>query len=109
MPHKITLPHWLDGRTIALLTMMAALGAMMQTGFIDIRSEIRQVRGEIGQLRAEMRDEIGQVRGEIGQLRSELRLDLHRVEDRVQNVEMEVTAIKASMAPATKSEEVAAR
>lgn len=102
MLRKITIPEWLDGQTIALLTLMAALGAMMQTGFTDIRSEIRQVRGEIGQLRSEMRDE-------MSQLRNEFHVDLHRVEDRVQNVEMEVTAIKAGIAPATKSEEVAAR
>ena len=112
MLRKITLPQWLDGQTIALLTLLAALGAMMQTGFIDIRGEIRQlrteVRDEIGQLRSEVRDEIGQVRdemgqvrGEIGQLRSEVRMDLHRLDDRLRNVELEVTSIKAGMAPAT--------
>ena len=119
MLRKITLPQWLDGQTIALLTLLAALGTMMQTGFGDIRGEIRQlrdeVRGEMGQVRGEMgqvRSEMGQVRGEmgdvrdeIGQLRSEVRMDLQRLDDRLRNVELEVGAIKAGMAPATRSGE----
>lgn len=127
MLRKITFPQWLDGQTIALLTLLAALGAMMQYGFADIRGEFRQLRGEmgseIGQVRNEIsqvRGEIGQVRGEIGQLRTEMRDEIselrtefrsefHRVEDRLQKVEMDVTAIKAGMGQATISEEVAAR
>ena len=83
---------------------------MMQTGFVDIRGEIRQlrdeVRGEIGQVRGEIgqvRGQIGEVRYEIGQLRSEVRMDLHRLDDRLRNVELEVTSIKAGLAPATGS------
>ena len=91
MLRKITLPQWLDGQTIALLTLLAALGAMMQTGFIDIRGEIRQLRDEV-------RDEIGQVRGEVGQLRTEVRVDLHRLSDRLRNVELDVAAVKAGLA-----------
>ena len=127
MLRKITFPQWLDGQTIALLTLLAALGAMMQTGFVDIRGEIRQlrdeVRGEMGQVRGEIADvrgeignvrgeignvrgEIGNVREEIGQLRSEVRMDLHRLDDRLRNVELEVTSIKAGMAPAAGSDEV---
>ena len=94
MLRKITFPQWLDGQTVALLTLLAALGAMMQTGFIDIRGEIRQLRNE--------------VRGEIGQLRSEVRTDLHSLDDRLRNVELEVTSIKAGMASATGSDEVEA-
>ena len=110
MLRKITFPQWLDGQTIALLTLLAALGAMMQTGFGDIRGEIRQlrneVRGEIGEVRGEIgevRGEIGEVRYEIGQLRSEVRTDLHRLDDRLRNVELEVGSIKAGMAPAAGS------
>ena len=89
MLRKITFPQWLDGQTVALLTLLAALGAMMQTGFVDIRGEIRQLRNE--------------VRGEMGQLRSEVRTDLHRLDDRLRNVELEVSSIKAGMTPAAGS------
>ena len=136
---KITFPQWLNGQTIAVLTLVAALGAMTQAGFIDIRNEMRQLRSEvssdigqlrtevsseIGQLRTEMRDEIGQLRtemhdeigqlrtemrDEIGQLRAEVRLDLGQVKDRLRNVELEVASIKAGMVPAADSDEIAAR
>lgn len=120
MLRKITFPQWLDGQTIALLTLLAALGAMMQYGFADIRGEFRQLRGEMGSEIGQVRSEISQVRGEIGQLRTEMRDEIselrtefrsefHRVEDRLQKVEMEVTAIKAGMGQARISEEVAAR
>ena len=106
MLRKITFPQWLDGQTIALLTLLAALGAMMQTGFVDIRGEIRQLRDEVRDEMGQVRGEMGQVRGEIGQLRSEVRMDLHRLDDRLRNVELEVTSIKAGMAPAAGSDEV---
>ena len=109
MLRKVTFPQWLNGQTIAVLTLVAALGAMTQAGFIDIRSEIRQVRGEMGQLRTEMRDEIGQLRTEMGQLRAEVRSDLGQVKDRLRNVELEVASIKAGMAPAPGTGEIAAR
>ena len=123
MVRKIALPHWLDGQTIALLTLLVALGAMMQTGFsnvggeiADLRSEMRhqigELRGEmqheigqlrsemqheIGQLRSEMQLEIAQLRNEMAQLRREIRADLQRIDDRLRNVELEVAAIKVGM------------
>ena len=105
MLRKITFPQWLNGQTIAMLTLVAAVVAMTQAGFIDMRNEMRQLRtevsSEIGQLRTEMRDE-------IGQLRAEVRSDLGQVKDRLRNVELEVASIKAGMAPATGSDEIAA-
>ena len=124
MLRKVTFPQWLNGQTIAVLTLVAALGAITQAGFIDMRGEMRQMRtevsSEIGQLRNEMRDEIGQlrtemgqlradVRDEIGQLRTEVRSDLGQVKDRLRHVELEVASIKAGMAPAPGSDEIAAR
>ncbi len=112
MVRKIAFPHWLDGQTIALLTLLVALGAMMQTGFsnvggeiADLRSEMRhqigELRGEmqheIGQLRSEMQHEIAQLRNELAQLRSEIRADLQRIDDRLRNVALEVAAIKVGM------------
>ncbi len=86
---KIALPNWLDGQTIALLTLLTALGAMMQTGFTNIRSEMGEMRGEMAQLRAEM----AQLRSEMAQLRSEFRTDLRRLDDRLRSVEVDVAAI----------------
>ena len=112
MVRKIALPHWLDGQTIALLTLLVALGAMMQTGFsnvggeiADLRSEMRhqigelrsEMQHEIGQLRSEMQLEIAQLRNEMAQLRREIRADLQRIDDRLRNVELEVAAIKVGM------------
>ena len=127
MLRKITFPQWLNGQTIAVLMLVAALGAMTQAGFIDMRNEMRQLRSEvssdigqlrtevsneIGQLRNEMRDEIGQLRtemhDEIGELRAEVRSDLGQVKDRLRNVELEVASIKAGIVPATGSDEIAA-
>ena len=117
MLRKITFPQWLNGQTIAVLMLVAALGAMTQAGFIDIRNEMRQLRSEvssdIGQLRGEVSSEIGQLRtemrDEIGQLRAEVRSDLGQVKDRLRNVELEVASIKAGMVPAADSDEIAAR
>ena len=113
MLRKITFPQWLNGQTIAMLTLVAAFAAITQAGFTDIRSEMRQMRtevsSEIGQLRNEMRDEIGQLRTEMGQLRTEVRSDLGQVKDRLRNVELEVASIKAGMVPAAGSDEIAAR
>ena len=109
MLRKITFPQWLNGQTIAVLTLVAALGAMTQAGFIDIRSEIRQVRGEIGQVRGEIGQLRTEVRDEINQLRTEVRSDLGQVKDRLRNVELEVASIKAGMVLAPGTGEIAAR
>lgn len=106
---KIGLPQWLDGQTIAILTLLIALGAMMQTGFANVRAEFANVRGEIAELRdqmhrdvGELRSEVGQLRGEmhreIGQLRSQFHTDLRRIDDRLRNVELDVAAIKVGLA-----------
>ena len=92
MLRKITFPRWLDGQTIAVLTLLAALGAMMQTGFADIRNEIGELRNEM--------------RGEIGQLRNEVRTDLRRLDDRLRKVELDVASIKARLGMAADSDDV---
>ena len=120
MLRKITFPQWLNGQTIAMLTLVAAFAAITQAGFTDMRSEMRQmrnevssefvqVRGEIGQLRTEMGQLRNEMRDEIGQLRTEVRSDLGQVKDRLRNVELEVASIKAGMAPAPGTGEIAAR
>ena len=102
MLRKITFPQWLNGQTIAMLTLVAAFAAITQAGFTDMRSEMRQMRNEVS-------SEIGQLRTEMGQLRTEVRLDLGQVKDRLRHVELEVASIKAGMAPAPGTGEIAAR
>ena len=102
MLRKVTFPQWLNGQTIAMLTLVAAFAAITQAGFTDMRSEMRQMRNEVS-------SEIGQLRTEMGQLRTEVRSDLGQVKDRLRHVELEVASIKASMAPAAGSDEIAAR
>ena len=45
-----------------------------------IDADIGSVRGEIGQLRSEVKNEIGQLRGEIGQLRSEMKIEIGQLQ-----------------------------
>jgi hypothetical protein len=56
----------------------------------DLRGQIGAVCSEIGELRAELRGEMGSVRGEMGQLRAELRgeigalgAEIRRVDDKL--------------------------
>ena len=65
----LALPAWLDGRTIALLTAMLTLGAMMQTAHSRLASDIDQVRDE-------------------------LRTDMAKLDDRLRSVEINVAAIR---------------
>ena len=90
---KFALPNWLDGQTIALLTLLTALGAMMQTGFTNIRSEMGELRSEMRGEMAQLRTEMAQLGAEMAQLRSEFRTDLRRLDDRLRSVEVDVAAI----------------
>ena len=98
---KIGLPQWLNGQTIAILTLLIALGAMMQTGFANVRTEIAELRDQMHREVGQLRSEVGQLRGEmhreIGQLRSEFHTDLRRIDDRLRNVEVDVAAIKVGV------------
>ena len=67
----LALPAWLDGRTIALLTAILTLGAMMQTAHSRLASDIDQVRDE-------------------------LRTDMAKLDDRLRSVEVDVAAIRVA-------------
>ena len=87
---KITLPAWLDSRTVAILGMILTgtlgLGTMM-------RADMGQVRADMGQVRTEM----GQVRTDMNQMRQELRADIAKLDDRLRAVEIDVTAIRTGL------------
>ena len=98
---KITLPAWLDSRTVAILGMILTgtlgLGTMMRADMgqmrADIRADMGQVRTEMGQVRTEM----GQVRTDMNQMRQELRADIAKLDDRLRVVEIDVTAIRTGL------------
>jgi 3-dehydroquinate synthetase len=50
-----------------------------RSGFARVDHDIRDLRGEIGSLRTEMREGFQQVRGEINDLRTEFRAVMFRV------------------------------
>ena len=79
----LTLPAWLDGRTIALLTTMVTLGAMMQTAHSRLANDIDQVRDELS--------------ADIKKVRDELSADMAKLDDRLRSVEIDVAAIRAAM------------
>ena len=69
----LTLPAWLDGSTIALLTtvvtatlilgaMTLRLGAIMQTEHAQLASDIEQLRRDVGADIEKLRDELKSVR-----------------------------------------------
>ena len=101
----LTLPAWLDGRTIALLTTMVTLGAMMQTAHSRLASDIDQVRHELSadieKVRDELSADIEKIRGELSadieKVRGELSADMAKLDDRLRSVEIDVAAIRAAM------------
>ena len=110
----LTRPSWLDGRTIAILTVIVAVGAITQAGFAGIRSDMAALRTELhadmAALRTELRAEIAALRtelkGDINQLRTEikgdigeLRTDFRRLDDRVRLVEAGVVALDVGKLP----------
>ena len=66
----VSLPSWLDGRTIAVLTGLVSIAAMVQTSHSRLSDDIHRLRDEMCGMRTELRQEF---RGEIAGLRQELR------------------------------------
>ena len=96
----LTLPAWLDGSTIALLTAMLILGAMMQTGHVRLASGIEQLRRDVGadieKLRVELKSVRDELKTDIGNMRNELGTDVSKLDDRLRSVEVDVAAIRVT-------------
>ena len=90
----MSLPSWLDGRTIAILTGMVSLAAMNQTSYSRLGDDIHRLRDEMYTMRAEMRQEMRQ---EIGRLRDELRTDIGKLDERLRVLEIDVAAIRTHL------------
>ena len=93
-----SLPSWLDGRTIAILTGMASLAAMMQTTHSGLRDDIHRLRDEMyairTELRQEIRQEVGGLRQEIGALRKEMH---HEIGALRKEMHQEIGAVRRDM------------
>ena len=114
---KLSWPAWLDARTITLLSAILGLAALMQAAQFRLSGDIAQLRqdvradmaelrhelkGDIAELRDELKAEISGVRdelkAEISEVRDELKTDIHRLDDRLRTVEVDVAAIRTSLA-----------
>ena len=96
-----SLPSWLDGRTIAILTGMVSLAAMNQTSYSRLGDDIHRLRDEMYAMRAELRDEMYAMRGELRQeMRQEiggLRDDIGKLDERLRVVEIDLAAIRTHL------------
>ena len=81
------LPDWLDGRTVAVLTVVVTvgltLGTMLQTMHARLDAKIDNLRGEVGT--------------DIESLRGELSDDIDELDDRVRSLEIDVAAIRTAV------------
>ena len=112
----LSLPSWLDGRTIAVLTGLVTIAAMVQTSHTRLsddfhrlrdemyamRTELRQeFRAEISGLRHELHGEIGglrkELRGEMADLRHQLTAKIDKLDERLRIVEIDVAAIRTHL------------
>ena len=111
--HGTMLPSWLDSRTVAIMTTMltiaAALGAMVQTAHSGLRDDIDQLRQDMTGMGGELRAEIDNVRVELSadienvrvelstdieNVRVELSADINALDTRLRRVEIDVAAIR---------------
>ena len=99
---SLSLPSWLDGRTIAVLTGLVSIAAMVQTSHSRLSDDIYRVRDEMYGMRTELRQE---VRGEMAGLRQELRGEIAslrhaltaKLDERLRVVEIDVAAIRTHL------------
>lgn len=91
---SLSLPSWLDGRTIAILTGMASLAAMVQTSHSRLSDDIHRLRDEMYAMRTELRQEF---RAEIGGLRHELTAKIEKLDERLRVVEIDVASIRTHL------------
>ncbi|MXY56456.1 MAG: hypothetical protein F4029_10745 [Gammaproteobacteria bacterium] len=97
----MSLPSWLDGRTIAVLTGLVSIAAMVQTSHSRLSDDIHRLRDEMYGIRTELRGEIAglrqELRGEIAGLRHELTAKIEKLDERLRVVEIDVAAIRTHL------------
>jgi len=90
----LSLPSWLDGRTIAILTGMVSIAAMVQTSHSGLSNDIHRLRDEMYAMRTELRQEF---RAEIGGLRHQLTTKIEKLDERLRIVEIDVASIRTHL------------
>ena len=90
----VSLPSWLDGRTIAVLTGLVSIAAMVQTSHSRLSDDIHGLRDEMHGIRTELRQEL---RGEMADLRHELTAKIEKLDERLRVVEIDVAAIRTHL------------
>ena len=78
---KAGLPDWLDGRTMAVLAALVALGGITQTSQYAMEQRLSE---DIDDLRDEVRTEIDKVRD-----------DMSKLDDRLRTVEVDLATVRA--------------
>ena len=90
-----------DGQTVtvvcSIILAFCALGVMMQSGFAEINSDIRDLRTDTGNLHTRIDDvEIG-LRQEIGNVDNRLREMAVSVDSRLDNIENRLTRVEVHL------------
>ena len=89
------LPAWLGGQTVAIigavLTVGVGIAAMILATTSAFRTEMGALRTAMGTLRTELR-------AEMDALRTELKSDIKGIDARLRSVEIDVSAIRATLA-----------
>ena len=80
----------------------AVSGGVATKGDVDelkaeLKGDVDEVRGEIRELRAELKGDIGEVRGEVATVKAELKGDIGEVRGEVGEVRGEIGAVKAEL------------
>lgn len=86
----LSLPSWLDGRTIAILAGLVSMAAMVQTSHSRLSDDIHRLRDEMYGMRTELR-------GEIAGLRHELTAKIDKLDERLRVVEIVVASIRTHL------------
>lgn len=82
------------GETIAVVGVGVALLGVMVAGWADTRTALSAMRGEIDDLRVEVKQDIAGLRGELREDIAELRADVRRLDDRVDELNVRMVAVE---------------
>ena len=89
---KAGLPNWLDGRTMAVLAALVALGGIAQTSQYAME---QRLSGDIDDLRDEVRTELDKVREELRTEIDKVRDDMGKLDGRLRAVEVDLATVRA--------------
>ena len=93
------LPAWLDGQTVAIIGAFFTGGVGIAALVLATTSALRtDFKTDIAVLREEVKSDIGELREEVKSDTGELREDIKGIDARLRLVEIDVAAIRATLA-----------